>query len=106
MSSSSSGSLRTRSPESMVAESMVAESPRPGAAGHRGGEERLVGALRGGDERAFAELIDRHQGSMRRVARAYVPSDAVAEEVVQETWEAVLTRINRFEQRATIQTWI
>ena len=45
----------------------------------------LVAALRRGEEAAFAELIDRHSPAMVRVAQSYVPSRAVAEEVVQET---------------------
>jgi len=46
----------------------------------------LVAGLRAGDEEAFAALVRRHHASMKRVARMYVSTDAVAEEVVQETW--------------------
>ncbi len=41
-----------------------------------------------------------------RVARMYVPSTAVAEEVVQETWIGVLNGIDRFEGRSSLKTWI
>jgi RNA polymerase sigma-70 factor, ECF subfamily len=37
---------------------------------------------------------------------AYVPSRAVAEEVVQETWIAVMRGIERFEGRSSLKTWI
>src|SRR5260221_15595 len=47
-------------------------------------------ALRNGDEAAFAALVDRYHGPLLRLAMAYVPSHAVAEEVVQETWLGVL----------------
>lgn len=43
---------------------------------------------------------------MQRVARGYVDSNATADEVVQETWLAVLTRIDRFERRSSLNTWI
>ena len=43
---------------------------------------------------------------MKRVARGYVDSDAVAEEVVQETWLAVIAGIERFEGRSALNTWI
>jgi RNA polymerase sigma-70 factor (ECF subfamily) len=43
---------------------------------------------------------------MIRLARSYVPSDAVAQEVAQETWLAVVEGLNRFEGRSTLQTWI
>jgi len=69
-------------------------------------EMALVEALRRGDEAAFVALVDRYQGSMLRLAMAYVPSRAVAEEVVQETWLGVLQGIGRFEGRSSLKTWI
>jgi RNA polymerase sigma-70 factor (ECF subfamily) len=66
----------------------------------------LLAALRAGDERAFEELLEKYGPSMLRIARLYVPSRAVAEEVVQETWLAVLTGIERFEGRSTLKTWL
>jgi hypothetical protein len=61
-----------------------------------GGEQRLVARLRAGEEAAFAELVDRYHQSLVRLAMGYVPSRAVAEEVVQETWLAVVQGIDRF----------
>jgi RNA polymerase sigma-70 factor, ECF subfamily len=69
-------------------------------------ERRLVDGLRGGDERAFEQLIRMYHASLLRVARMYVSSRAVAEEVVQETWLGVLKRIERFEGRSSLRTWI
>ena len=66
----------------------------------------LLERLRTGDEAAFTELVDRYSTSMLRVARMYVPSRAVAEEVVQETWLGVLTGLERFEGRSSLKTWI
>src|SRR5881296_3954898 len=63
-------------------------------------------ALRDGDEAAFAALVDRYQGPLLRLAMAYVPSHAVAEEVVQETWLGVLEGLSRFEGRSSLKTWI
>ena len=63
-------------------------------------------ALRNGDERAFVSLVDRYYGSLLRLAMAYVPSRAVAEEVVQETWVGVLEGLSRFEGRSSLKTWI
>lgn len=48
-------------------------------------ESALIDALRAGDEVVFAQLVDQHTPSMLRVARGYVPSHEIAEEVVQET---------------------
>lgn len=69
-------------------------------------EHRLLRALRAGDERAFTALVERHGPAMRRVARGFVASDGAAEEVVQETWLAVLAGLDRFEQRSSLRTWI
>jgi RNA polymerase sigma-70 factor, ECF subfamily len=66
----------------------------------------LVERLRAGDEEAFMDLVRRWSPSMLRVARMYVPSQAVAEDVVQETWLAVLTGIDRFEGRSSLRTWV
>ena len=65
-----------------------------------------VAALRDGDERVFRQLFERHYPMMKRVARGYVASDAVADEVVQETWLAVVTGIDRFAERSALGTWI
>lgn len=69
-------------------------------------EMQLVEALRSGDELAFEELIRMYHGALLRVAQIYVSSRAVAEEVVQETWLAVLNGIDRFEGRSSLKTWI
>jgi RNA polymerase sigma-70 factor, ECF subfamily len=69
-------------------------------------EEEIVERLRNGDESAFMELIDRYGMTMLRVAQMYVRDRATAEEVVQETWLAVLNGIDRFEQRSSLKTWI
>jgi RNA polymerase sigma-70 factor, ECF subfamily len=66
----------------------------------------LLAALRAGDEKAFATLVTRYHGTLKRVARSYVATDAVAEDVVQETWLAVIGAIDRFEGRATLKTWL
>jgi RNA polymerase sigma-70 factor (ECF subfamily) len=67
---------------------------------------KIVAALRVRDEYAFRTLFYRYYPMMKRVARSYVDSDAVAEEVVQETWLAVVTGIERFEGRSALGTWI
>src|SRR5690349_16583972 len=69
-------------------------------------DERLLAALRAGDEEAFAGLVRRYHGTLKRVARAYVSTDSVAEEVVQETWLAAISGLDRFEQRASLKTWL
>jgi RNA polymerase sigma-70 factor (ECF subfamily) len=69
-------------------------------------DARLVDALRAGDESAFMQLVREWGPAMLRVARMYVSSRAVAEEVVQETWVGVLNGIDRFEGRSSLKTWV
>jgi RNA polymerase sigma-70 factor (ECF subfamily) len=69
-------------------------------------EEKLLEALRGRDESAFRELVREYHPSLVRVARIYVPTQAVAEEVAQETWLGVLNGLDRFEGRSSLRTWI
>lgn len=69
-------------------------------------DRALVDALRDGDEGAFRELFRRKYGLMKRIARGFVASDAVAEEIVQETWLAVVNGVDRFESRSSLDTWI
>ena len=69
-------------------------------------DARVVRALRARDEAAFTQLMRMYHASLLRVAQIYVASRAVAEEVVQETWLAVLNGIDRFEGRSSLKTWI
>ena len=69
-------------------------------------EAELLGRLRAGDEDAFAALVREYHPSLVRVARMYVPTQAVAEEVAQETWLGVLNGLDRFEGRSSLKPWI
>jgi RNA polymerase sigma-70 factor (ECF subfamily) len=66
----------------------------------------LLGRLRSGDEEAFSLLVGRYQQPMLRLARSFVPSQAVADEAVQDTWMAVVRGIDRFEGRSSFKTWL
>ena len=80
------------------------EEKRTGTAAFE--ESELLARLRAGDEGAFRSLVETHHGTMIAVARTYVNTRAVAEEVVQEAWLGVLKGIDRFEGRSSLRTWI
>lgn len=80
--------------------------PDPIAAAPAPEERRLVEGLRAREEHAFVELVERHGAAMLRLARSYVSSGAVAEEVVQEAFVGVLSGIDRFEHRSSLKTWL
>jgi RNA polymerase sigma-70 factor (ECF subfamily) len=69
-------------------------------------ELELLGRLRRGERAAFTTLVERHGGALLRFARTFVHSQAVAEEVVQDTWMAALGGLAAFEGRASIRRWL
>ena len=70
-------------------------------------EDRVIlERLLGGDERAFEALVTQHDRALRRVARTFVQSQAAADDVVQETWLAVIGGLDGFEGRSSLSTWI
>jgi RNA polymerase sigma-70 factor (ECF subfamily) len=69
-------------------------------------EAALVGALKRGDRDVFAAVFDAYTPALVQVAMTYVPSRAVAEEVVQETWMKVISALDGFEGRSTLKHWM
>jgi RNA polymerase sigma-70 factor, ECF subfamily len=65
-----------------------------------------VARLRERDEPTFVALVTAWSPMMLRVARGYVGSLASAEEVVQETWLAVIRGLDAFEGRSALRTWV
>ena len=51
-------------------------------------------------------LVTKYHQRLLRFAESMVPSRAVAEEVVQDTWLGVVRGIDRFEGRSSVKTWL
>ena len=68
--------------------------------------DQLTARLKQGDEGAFDELVNQHHSTLIRMAMGYLADREVAEEVVQDTWMAVIESLNRFEGRSSLRTWI
>ena len=69
-------------------------------------EDQLIARLKRGDEGAFDELVTQHHSALIRMAMGYVADREVAEEVVQDTWMAVINSLDQFEGRSSLRTWI
>ena len=69
-------------------------------------EGELIAALRAGDEAVFSRLVNDWSRPMLTLARNFVSTEASAEEVVQETWLAVIKGLDRFEGRSALRTWV
>jgi RNA polymerase sigma-70 factor (ECF subfamily) len=62
--------------------------------------------LRAGDEAAYEKLVTIFSPWMQHVARKHVHSAGLAEDIVQETWLAVLRELDTFQGRSSLKTWI
>jgi RNA polymerase sigma-70 factor (ECF subfamily) len=69
-------------------------------------DDTILARLKHGDEGAFDEMVNQHHSALIRIAMGYVADREVAEEVVQDTWMAVIESLNRFEGRSSLRTWI
>jgi RNA polymerase sigma-70 factor, ECF subfamily len=70
------------------------------------GEAELVDRLRGGDEAAFADLVDRYHVRLVGLARGFVRTHEAAEDAAQETWLALVRGVDRFEGRSSLRSWL
>lgn len=84
----------------------AAQPARPAGARASADDLALVTQLLAGDEAAFTRVVRLYHGSLVRLAMVLVGNHAVAEEVVQDTWLAVLNGLPRFEGRSSLKTWI
>ena len=85
---------------------LLAAEPSQARALTSEGDAELVDRLRAGDADAFAHLVEDWSPSMLRLARTYVSTQASAEEIVQESWLAVIRGLDRFEGRSSLRTWV
>jgi RNA polymerase sigma-70 factor (ECF subfamily) len=83
---------------------MTQDSPAPSS--DTSHQSDLTRRLRNGDADAFREVVEAWTQGMLRVARGHVSTEASAEEVVQETWLAVIKGLDRFEGRSSLRTWV
>jgi RNA polymerase sigma-70 factor (ECF subfamily) len=66
----------------------------------------LVDRILAGDEKAFESLVDASHRLMDRLARAVINNPAVVEEILQDSWAAILEALPRFEGRSALKTWM
>jgi RNA polymerase sigma-70 factor, ECF subfamily len=69
-------------------------------------DPQFLARLRLGEATAYRQLVRRFHASLVRFAASIIGSHAQAEEVVQDSWLAVCTGVDRFEERSSLVTWI
>jgi len=62
--------------------------------------------LRRGDPDAFDALLARYQNRLYRYLVRLTANPAVAEDLFQETWLKVITRIHRYDERRPFEPWL
>jgi RNA polymerase sigma-70 factor (ECF subfamily) len=65
-------------------------------------QAKLIAA---GDEAAFLALLEAIGPTLKRLTRTLVGNTATAEDVLQETWAAILDGVGSFEGRSALKTW-
>ena len=71
-----------------------------------GDESAFLARLRAGDEATFRQLLKLHHANMIGFARTFTRSRETAEEIVQETWLALIEGLPRFQQRSSLKAYI
>ena len=69
-------------------------------------DEDLLGRALAGSEDAFAALVERYHRRLIRFALTFVHDWGAAEDVVQDTWIAVVRTVDRFEARSSFRSWL
>lgn len=69
-------------------------------------DEALLSAYAAGDAGAFGELYERHERPVYRYFLRQGVAPSLAEDLLQETWMAVIRNAERFEPRAKFTTWL
>ena len=69
-------------------------------------DEELMQAYAQGEVAAFAALYDRHAQRLWRYLYRHVGNSAVADDLLQDVWLAVVGQAARYEVRARFTTWL
>lgn len=66
----------------------------------------LVENVRGGNRKAFSELVKRHQKGLLRMSLRFLKDMDAAEDVVQESFIKAYEKLNSFEGRSSFKSWL
>lgn len=69
-------------------------------------ESALVAQAKGGDQNAFAELVNRYERKIYRLAKNITRNDEDAEDVLQDAFLKAYTHLDNFKGDSKFYTWI
>lgn len=93
-------------PDARVNASIARASKSADAARERAYDRELISRAAGGDQRAFAELVRRHQRRATTVAYGIVRNAEDAREVAQDAFVRVWKHLQDFAGQASFSTWL
>lgn len=70
------------------------------------GEDKLLKMLKRGDQEAIRMIMQRYHEKLFSVANRICNNPADAEEILQDVYMIALNKVDRFEGRSTISTWL
>ncbi len=69
-------------------------------------DAELIRRSAAGDRSAFNEIVERHEASVFRFARAIAPSDTAAEDALQEAFLGAWRGATSFRGEASVRNWL
>ncbi len=69
-------------------------------------DSELVHAAQNGDQRAFAQLVEKYEARVYNLARKMMRDPQDAEDVLQETFISVFRHLKDFQGDASFSTWL
>ena len=66
----------------------------------------LVNEVKGGNRKAFSELVRRHQRTILRLGLRFTREQSLAEDIVQESFIKAYQKIHLFEGRSSFKSWL
>ncbi len=69
-------------------------------------DPELAARAHAGDREAFGELVERHAGQARRVARAVLGNEADADDAAQDAFLAALRNLGRYDPSRPFGPWL
>ena len=74
--------------------------------GLQGDGPKVLARLKAGDEGLFREVVSELTPVLTRLARGYTQTDAAAQDAVQDTWVVVVDKLDGFQGRSSLKTWV
>ncbi len=66
----------------------------------------LISEVKAGNRKSFSELVQRHQRALLRLSLRFTKEQALAEDIVQESFIKAYQKLHLFEGRSSFKSWL